>query len=253
MVKKTVRILKILNEYVIIQYSNTNNVESQYNIENIIFFFKILKSEMDMPKANNHKNSATLVVGQNIKLLRTLNNLTLDDVSQGTGLSTSFISLVENGKSDIALARLQKIAEFFEINAVDLFSPVLPQFKRVISLEEAPEVVSTSEGITTYLLSVDPSRKMDPFYMVLEPGAGYDEPSVHQGEEFIFVIAGKLRVSLFSQQGNAPEEYTLNPNDTIYYASEIPHSYKNVGDGEVILIGSTNHRPVPNLRLVGNQ
>jgi quercetin dioxygenase-like cupin family protein len=43
------------------------------------------------------------------------------------------------------------------------------------------------------------------------------EASVHEGEEFIYVIEGEVLVTIDN------ETFTLEPGDTVYYLSTTPH------------------------------
>ncbi len=59
---------------------------------------------------------------------------------------------------------------------------------------------------------------MEPFIVTLEPATiKASKTSVHDGEEFIFVLEGEMEVIL----GNHTD--VLYPGDSIYYDSNIPH------------------------------
>jgi mannose-6-phosphate isomerase-like protein (cupin superfamily) len=61
-------------------------------------------------------------------------------------------------------------------------------------------------------------RHMEPFIVTLEPATVKAmKTSVHEGEEFIFVLEGEMEVIL----GNHTD--VLYPGDSIYYDSTIPH------------------------------
>ena len=64
-------------------------------------------------------------LGSALKNLRRDRRLSLQDVSAGTGISASFLSLVENGKSDITIGRLVRLVTFYGIHLGDLV-PVQP-------------------------------------------------------------------------------------------------------------------------------
>jgi mannose-6-phosphate isomerase-like protein (cupin superfamily) len=62
------------------------------------------------------------------------------------------------------------------------------------------------------------NRHMEPFIVTLEPATvKTSKTSVHDGEEFIFVLEGEMEVIL----GNHTD--VLYPGDSIYYDSNIPH------------------------------
>jgi quercetin dioxygenase-like cupin family protein len=71
-------------------------------------------------------------------------------------------------------------------------------------------------------------RNMEPFLIEVAPEA-MDTSSSHQGEEFIYVLDGTLRV----EYGRAV--HTLQPGDSIYYNSIVPHAVSAEGGPARIL------------------
>jgi len=68
-------------------------------------------------------------------------------------------------------------------------------------------------------------RQMEPFLVTLEPGTTESEKvSVHEGEEFIYVLDGELAIDLDQNKE------ILLPGDSIYYDGSIPHFLKCHGD-----------------------
>ena len=63
------------------------------------------------------------------------------------------------------------------------------------------------------------NRHMEPFLVTLTPSeAGHaDEPNQHIGEEILFVLEGQVEVNLLDKSE------ILNPGDSIYYDSTMPH------------------------------
>jgi len=191
-----------------------------------------------MPKCSEPDGPAPLRIGTTLKALRAARGYTLQQVAAGTGLSVSFLSLLENDKSDVSLARLQRIAHFYGISVSDIIGNERREVRRVVRLAEAPQLFSPNEGVVVRGLVVDPERGIDPWYSTMEPGAGYREPVVHAGEEFRHVLEGHIRVWL------GDEVYDLYPGDTIYHPSDIPHVYANVGTTRSVVIGCSTRIPM---------
>ena len=63
-------------------------------------------------------------------------------------------------------------------------------------------------------------RHMEPFLVTLEPSETAEERSTHDGQEFIFVLQGKMEVRL------GEEIHILETGDSIYYDSTVPHLVK---------------------------
>jgi quercetin dioxygenase-like cupin family protein len=67
-------------------------------------------------------------------------------------------------------------------------------------------------------------RHMEPFLVTLEPVDTDEERSTHDGQEFIYVLEGSMEVRL------GEEIHILEPGDSIYYDSTVPHLVKCHGD-----------------------
>ena len=74
-------------------------------------------------------------------------------------------------------------------------------------------------------------KHMETFVITLSPGAGSPELSRHDGEEFLLVMEGSIRVIL------GDKEEVLNEGDSIYYHATVPHNVLNAAgrDNAVIM------------------
>ena len=69
------------------------------------------------------------------------------------------------------------------------------------------------------------NREMDPALVTLEPGAVMELQDAHEGEEFGFVLQGRIEVVLDDKV------YTAKKHECFHFASDRRHSVKNVGKG----------------------
>jgi mannose-6-phosphate isomerase-like protein (cupin superfamily) len=67
---------------------------------------------------------------------------------------------------------------------------------------------------------------MEPHLFRISPRSGSGESYTHEGEEFLYVLRGELRISV------AEEEYRLKPGDSFYFESATPHRWFNPGRTE---------------------
>ena len=58
---------------------------------------------------------------------------------------------------------------------------------------------------------------MEPLQVYLDPSKPQAEPVIHHGQEFNFVIAGKVKITV------AQTEYILCAGDSIYFDARLPH------------------------------
>jgi quercetin dioxygenase-like cupin family protein len=159
-----------------------------------------------------------------LRAVRKAQGHSLATVSRATNISTSFLSLVETGRSDITLGRLNRLVSFYNIHISDLLPKPTPEHPGVVRAANQTLLHrSSSEGIAIYLLAPDMDRKLMPIMVVVEPGGHTYEPTSYEGEEFIHVTEGVLSVLL------GDEDLLLHPGDTVYYDSSVPHSISNPG------------------------
>jgi len=145
------------------------------------------------------------------------------EVASGTKISSSFLSLIENGKSDITMGRLIRLVSYFGVSITELMPDGLgPAGPLIVRQGEQKIVQSASEGINLHLLAPDTRRLMMPFISVYEPGAELADYVSHEGEEFLHVLRGKIELHL---RGSDP--VILSPGDSAYFPGNRPHRTRN--------------------------
>jgi quercetin dioxygenase-like cupin family protein len=171
------------------------------------------------------ETTALQSLGARLKAVRRARRLSLAEVSEATDVSASFLSLVENDKSDIAIGRLVRLIEFYGISIADLLpgDGVSGSYPDVVRSSERRRLHSKADGTDIYLLtSMTRDRQMMPLLVDIDPGARLAEHGRHPGEEWVHVIEGRLRLEL-----DGAEPRILEPGDSAYYPSERPHLFIN--------------------------
>jgi transcriptional regulator with XRE-family HTH domain len=161
-------------------------------------------------------------LGARLRALRKSRRLSLGDVARGSGISPSFLSLVENGRSDITIGRLTRLVDFYGISIGDILPAPGSEDPDVVRRAEARRLHSGDEGIDVFLLASGTDRTMMPMLVEFEPGAELAEFGQHPGEEFVHVVEGELRLEV---EGAEPR--TLRAGDSAYYAGDRPHLFRN--------------------------
>jgi transcriptional regulator with XRE-family HTH domain len=164
-------------------------------------------------------------VGERIKALREEKGLSLKDLADRTGFSTALLSQMENHLLSPSLGTLIKLARAFGVRVGDFLGETEGEPFTIVRKDERRKIsrFASKEGVkygySYESLGFDKKdRKMEPFIVTLEPATvKTSKTSVHEGEEFIFVLEGEMEVIL----GNHTD--VLYPGDSIYYDSTIPH------------------------------
>jgi transcriptional regulator with XRE-family HTH domain len=170
-------------------------------------------------------------LGARLRRLRRERGLSLGDVAKATDISQSFLSHVENGKSDITFMRLERVIGFYGASLADLVGPH-PANDRVVRASETERVELPGTHATFALLAPDTKRSMMPILVTYEPGGGSNEPFRTASEEFIHVFKGAIQITF-----DDGEEIELAKGDSIYMIE--PHrsrEYRNASRGQTITL-----------------
>jgi transcriptional regulator with XRE-family HTH domain len=188
---------------------------------------KQLKEEGLLKQRTGDAVEERLSIGQTFRKLRLQRGNSLLDVAEAVGVSDGFLSNLERSRTGAPIGILRKLAQYFGLNILDLFDPidgtgplVRPQDRK--SLESGP-------GVHMELLASG-KITMEPHLFRVAPGAGSGESYSHDGEEFLFLVRGRLEVEL------GGEEYQLRAGDGFYFSSKTPHRWSNPGKTETIAL-----------------
>jgi len=177
-------------------------------------------------------------VAETIKTLRQEKKLTLQQVAERTGFSTALLSQIENHLISPPLGTLGKIARALEVDMGYFFGVGRNARFTIVRHDERRPVsrVASKQGVKygySYesLAFEQKDRHMEPFIVILEPATRKDRHAYsHEGEEFIFVLEGKMEVLLGEHVD------VLGPGDSIYFNSEIPHKVQCVEGDETRIL-----------------
>jgi transcriptional regulator with XRE-family HTH domain len=162
-------------------------------------------------------------IGERIRELRKKRGLTLQALGERIGLSSSYLSQVENSRANVTLDTLQAIAFELSVHIVDLF-PV-DDITQVSIMRSSDRRSYSFKGVgTEHLLFGSNRTALQVAVIELPGGATYPVADSHPGDEFTYVLVGKLCIRLGEDL-----RYELDTGDIIYYRSTLPHRWENPG------------------------
>ncbi len=170
-------------------------------------------------------------LGDRLHMLRIRRQLSLATVALGTGLSRSFLALLETGGSDVSVSRLLRVAEFYGVWLADLVGTAAPAVEILRAADST--ILPTGDAGQIRLLSANAVRTVMPFRLDLPPGARIEGGLSHAGEEFVHCVAGIIDLEVVNTV------HRLMPGDTASYPGRLPHSYANSGDVDGLIVGAT--------------
>lgn len=170
---------------------------------------------------------------ERIRNLRKAKGYTLDHFAKLTGLSKGYLSKVERAKDPPPFSTLETIATALEEDVTVFIANEVkvdpPHNLDLVKKREAPDFIK-AEGGYDYraLVSSFKNKYMAPFLM--EVAKGTTRQLKHDGEEFVYVVAGELELQY---EG---EVHELEAGDSFYLDSRIAHRFKNNSDRKAVML-----------------
>jgi transcriptional regulator with XRE-family HTH domain len=188
-------------------------------------------TEPALPAAQ--QSNGTLELGERLRAIRLLRRLTLREVATAAGVSESFVSQLERGRSSASVATLQRLATAVGIEISDLFAGERESGPRVLRRQER-QLLEWGHLGRKALLTPKPFHSLEAVTATFDPGGSTgDEPYTHgDSEELLLVLAGRIHVQLGS------ELFDLSTGDSVNYRSSTPHRVSNPADetAEVLFV-----------------
>jgi len=168
-------------------------------------------------------------IGKRAKELRKGAGLNQKKLAQAAGLSPGLLSRIENGLAMPSIPTLQIISEALKTDIGYFFKEAEENGYVVTHPGERRVVVSKSgpTGKIAYELELLAEGMKNPFMepaIVTPVGEEADVlPTIHDGQEFMYVIEGKLKLSVGSK------EYILKKGHSAYWNGNVPHKTVSLG------------------------
>jgi transcriptional regulator with XRE-family HTH domain len=200
-----------------------------------------------MPRLTTDPISAEPHAFWRLKRLRDLKGLTLEALATRSGLTKSYLSKVERGRSVPSIATAMKIAHAFGVSVGDLFGTgdssrdfaivrkhQRKPFNRRAGQHAGYQYEAIAPGVTHGLFEA----------FVMQPpadGAPVRETFEHGGEEMIFVLKGKIELALPNHK------VTLDVGDCVVFDAHLPHRSASVGkqQAEALVIVTSSKAAAP--------
>jgi len=162
-------------------------------------------------------------IGKRIRSLREDKGLSLEELSRLTGFEVELIAGIESNTVQPQLGTVIKLSKALDSAFGRLVAGVGEKIYSITRrTEQRPVSRSTaqkgSRELYTYksLAPKVKGRHMEALLVQLEENPD-EELSVHEGEEFIYVLEGTVLFII------GAERFELEPGDSIYYLSTTPH------------------------------
>ncbi|MBE5734246.1 MAG: cupin domain-containing protein [Clostridiales bacterium] len=185
-----------------------------------------------------------------IRELRQIENLSIEQMAEKTGVSPEEYLECENGNKDLNFAFIYRCSLALNVNVTDIIEGYSPKLKGyTVTRYGSGQKIAQAHGMTYYNLAYAfQNRIAEPLYVrsvFREEAQGKDiELTTHAGQECDIVIDGYLMVQI------GEHKEVLGPGDSIYYDSDTPHGMIAVNGRDCVfyaIVLNPTGEPIPEL------
>ena len=163
-------------------------------------------------------NKDTINIGQKLRNLRKIRNISLQQLSEEIGMSYSYLSGLENEKHSISIVNLQRLSNYFDVDLIHfLDNRTTGTIVNRKNDHENDHV--TEDGIVFNMVTSKDMKNLQVSCISLPPNSPSDR-NVHKhgkGQEMVMVTEGECIVMVESTK------HQLNEGDLIVFDSDVEH------------------------------
>lgn len=160
-------------------------------------------------------------IGQRIKRFRIQNDLTLEELASRSELTKGFLSQVERNLTSPSVSTLEDILEALGTDLASFFKD--SKQSKVVFKKEDYFIDDHEEYSIHWIVPNAQKNAMEPMLLTLHPLGKSKEFDPHDGEEFGYVIEGRIALV------NGDNEHPVKKGETFYINGKYRHYLKNTG------------------------
>jgi transcriptional regulator with XRE-family HTH domain len=170
-------------------------------------------------------------MGQKIGRLRKKKKMTVEELSEKTGLSAAHLTEIEEGRGFAPVGDMLRIARVLTIDPSELLAKGDVR-DRELEKQRISDFRKREDAYRYQVLT--PQAKKDhlrAFRILIPPRSEHPGVSYqHEGEEFVYVLKGTVEVTV------GHTKHKLKKDETLHFDSGIRHALKNPGGTTTVLI-----------------
>lgn len=169
-------------------------------------------------------------IGEKIRRLRILNELTQDELAQRCDLTKGFISKIERNITSPSITTLMDLFEALGTDVKKFFNEDV-QDKIVFTKEDIYESINEElRNKVEWLIPNAQKNAMEPILIELEPNGTSNIEEPHKGEEFGYVLKGSIVLYLGSKK------IKVKKGESFYFKSNQIHYIENSSNKSATVI-----------------
>ena len=160
-------------------------------------------------------------IGKKIRDLRNRNGLTLQELADRSELTKGFLSQLERGQVSPSVGTLWDLIECLGSTPSEFFKEEEEQV--VFSEEQYFEKIDEAGNSRQWIVPTAQKYQMEPLLVQLQPRQSLEEDKPHNGEEFGYVLSGRIQLFL------GDKVYSIRAGESFYYKATQRHRIANPG------------------------
>jgi transcriptional regulator with XRE-family HTH domain len=160
-------------------------------------------------------------IGAQLRAARLAGRKSMAEVAAQAGLTKGFVSKLERDLANVSVASLIRLCDALGVSVGSLFQA---PHGEVVRRDARPPINFGGTRAREYLLTPAGEKRVQAILSDIEPGGGSgEEPySLPADVEFVFVLAGRLEVTV------AGERVTLDRGDAFTFPARAGHTFRAV-------------------------
>jgi transcriptional regulator with XRE-family HTH domain len=173
-------------------------------------------------------------VGGHLKAVRIMYGLSQRELAKRAGVTNGTISLIEQNRVSPSVSSLKKVLDGIPMSLAEFFTLDLQVNPQVFYARDELTDIGDRDVSLRLIAAKRPNRAMAIMQERYRPKAdtGADMLS-HKGEEGGVIVSGRIELTVGGQSR------VLGPGDAYYFASAVPHRFRNVGEQPCELISAS--------------
>lgn len=179
-------------------------------------------------------------LGRRIRLIRREQKRTQEEIAELCGFTKSMLSKIESGGAMPAVSTLMKIANALGVKVSDLLEEQSSNDTVMVTAGQYEDVnkwLKTNKGYSFFAFASTRHNKiMQPYIFTARQGEINEHTFSHEGEEFIYVLSGRMKYRV------GGTEYELSSGDSLYFNSLQEHTVVPLSEEVRYLAVFTEHQ-----------
>jgi transcriptional regulator with XRE-family HTH domain len=166
-------------------------------------------------------SSTQPILGERLRVLRRARGASLAAVADATGISVSFLSLLESGKTDVTISRLLRLGSYYNVPITDL----LPtgDADRVIVRAAEVQRGHPHRGVEVATIRAQGESSLSAHVWTIEPGGELTNLRDSPEDVVVHVLEGAIELIWPDEKSTV----TLDVGDTMFFRVEGTHTCRN--------------------------